>query len=126
MRYASSRGRRIHQSRASMSLALLGIPGMAPTDDSLTLVGLGAQHQYYRLHMLRPRKLIEPLPLNNAVSASLEQGEVAHLGGRVAGDVDDARGGGVDDVGDGGGVDALARGVEHDDVGALTGGGEAG
>ena len=37
--------------RASLSLALLGIPDMAPTYDSLTLVGLGAQHQAHRLHM---------------------------------------------------------------------------
>ena len=36
---------------ASLSLALLGIPDMALIYDSLTLVGLGAQHQRYRLHM---------------------------------------------------------------------------
>lgn len=36
---------------ASLSLALLGIPDMAPTYDWLTLVGLGARHQNHRLNM---------------------------------------------------------------------------
>ncbi|WP_197675344.1 recombinase family protein [Murdochiella vaginalis] len=39
--------------RASLSLALLGIPDTAPTYDSLTLVGLSAQHQCHALNMTR-------------------------------------------------------------------------
>lgn len=75
--------------------------------------------------MLRPRELVECHAGLDGVAAGAEEGEVLHLCRGIAGDVDDLSGCGGDELGDGFGVNALARRIKEDDVGPLAGVGEA-
>lgn len=82
-------------------------------------VGKFRQH-HHRLHRACPAEHIDALNLFGGVSAFGQDFGVAGEGWRAAGDVDDAFGRGGDDGAQDGGVTALARWVEDDDVRAET------
>lgn len=84
------------------------------------------RHQTDRLHVFRSRKLVKRRYFLDAVAAVAKERQVVNLGGGIAGDVDDAFGLGGKEVLNGFGVNALARGIEEDDVGAFADVGETG
>ncbi len=75
--------------------------------------------------MLRPRKLIKPLNLDDTVAKVLKSLKVLSLGARIARNVDDFGGLSGGNFRNSFRIDALAGRVEDDDVGPVGGLGEA-